>query len=103
MQPNTWWRRAMRCAALTLALTCSACGGPRMKADPPPPPDAALLGKCLPLPQPEDAKASTLLKNHVQTAKLYHQVCADHESLIEAATPPKDPEPRWWQFWRIYW
>lgn len=103
MQRTTWLRRGLICASWTLALTCSACGLLRTKTEAPPQPDAALLKPCTPLPQPKDAKADTLIKNHVQTAKLYHQVCADHEALIEAATPLKDPEPRWWQFWKIYW
>ena len=103
MPLTTWSRRSLICATLTLALMCCACGGQPTRANRPPPPDAALLQRCQPLPQPTDAKADTLLNNHIKTAQQYHQLCAEHDALIEAVNPPnKDPEPRWWQFWRIY-
>ena len=42
----------------------------------------ALTLRCDPLPQAEDGKLGTLLKNHVETARLYHLCAQRHEGLV---------------------
>lgn len=102
MPRANWSRLAPSFAALTLALTCSACGALRTTADPPPKPDAALLQQPRSLPQPRDSTAPSLIENHVQVAAQYHALANQTKALIEVVDPPKNDEPRWWQFWRIY-
>lgn len=43
----------------------------------------ALTLRCDPLPQAEDGKLGTLLKNHVETARLYHLCAQRHEGLVQ--------------------
>ena len=42
----------------------------------------ALTVRCDPLPKAEDGKLGTLLKNHVETARLYHLCAQRHEGLV---------------------
>lgn len=42
----------------------------------------AFLVRCDPLPMAEDGKLGTLLKNHVETARLYHLCAQRHEGLV---------------------
>ena len=42
----------------------------------------ALTLRCDPLPMAEDGRLGTLLKNHVETARLYHLCAQRHEGLV---------------------
>ncbi len=42
----------------------------------------ALTVRCDPLPKAEDGKLGTLLKNHVETARLYHLCAQRHDGLV---------------------
>lgn len=56
----------------------------------------ALTLRCDPLPKAEDGKLGTLLKNHVETARLYHLCAQRHDGLVgvvrdalgDGITPP---------------
>ena len=43
----------------------------------------ALTLRCDPLPMAEDGRLGTLLKNHVETARLYHLCAQRHGDLVE--------------------
>ena len=81
---------------LTAALACcllSACASGRQPTAVQPqitvPPPSSLLAAPQTLPQPANGQLPTLERNHLETARLYHQLAARHCGLLQwlAARP----------------
>lgn len=90
-------------AWLTLTLALTACAsGTRGTRVPPPQIDPALLIKAPEqLPPATGPQLRELIGNHRLVTKRYHETAAQLNALIETVTP-QEPDPPWWQFWRIY-
>ena len=79
---------------LTAALACcllSACASGRQPTAAMPvvqpqiavPPPSSLLAAPQPLPQPTIGQMPTLERNHLETARMYHQLAAQHCGLLQ--------------------
>lgn len=95
--------RALICAMSISVMTACASGTAGMRDAACPAPEASLLEPITPAPPARSAKLPDLMDNHRETAELLAVCRQRHEDLAEAAVKPKPREPRWWEFWEIYW
>lgn len=88
------WRKRLPLLSAALMLTACATGTPPTVVAPtltlkPVVPEALTL-RCDPLPKAEDGKLGTLLKNHVETARLYHLCAQRHGDLVGVLRAAQD-------------
>lgn len=62
------------------AMTVSACGTPPTRAELP----NELAEPCDPLPPLEQPDRLSALRNHIQVAGQYHELCARHQAVVDA-------------------
>ncbi len=89
--------------AAALALTGCVSSTAGVRADMCPTPEASLLQPFpTELPAPRDDAMESVLDTMKDWGEQYHLCQERHAGLAEAAQHP-EPEPRWWEFWKIYW